>query len=194
MSNILTTSLFWFLAALITLLPISAKAVCDCGTPPCTGQTITYVSLNRDADSNRDLGASSCDGCSDPDGVSTWTLNFSCDGGDCECGRYITGDFWIKDPNCSSSTTANSVRFTSESPSDRDCNGVACNGMAKNPAFNQANTAPYDARAYSSYSGNIVIAGGYDANVDQPSFGAASFVKLISTDPANAVCTGGSNL
>jgi hypothetical protein len=177
---------FATVAAVAALLATpGAQAACDCANPPCSGTSITVTSPNRE-DDLFPMSTASCAGCDDA-GVSTWTLQFTCNGGECACGRYVNGDYWIQDPDCSS--TASGVTFVSESPASRTCGTSACNGLVKNPmsainGFDERATRPY-------VPGLDIAVPGYVANAGP---GPASFVKAISWNPSGGcdtpLCTG----
>jgi hypothetical protein len=168
----------------ILLAADSAWAACDCATPPCTGTTLSQRSpAMRDFSSNTVSPSSSwCEGC-DAGGVSTLTVNFTCGGGACTCGRYITGDYWIVDPNPGSASEG--VAISDITP--RASGGR--NGMDINPV---GEAGPFDSRANSwQYNASENKAVPLTAHAGQ------SLVKAVSLQPSRGDCTlgsmGGSN-
>lgn len=182
---------WWTCAApLLTYLlgATPAGAACDCGAASCTGQSIAVTLPDRDGDVGVGLDASSCSGCNGS-GVATWTLSFTCGGGDCTCGRYVNGDYWVRDPDCGSTTTTGSVRLSAETPSSRNCGGNACNGLVKNPTLDDNG---WDGRISwgPTYTPSLDITLPYDAN-SEAADGAAVFLKALSYNPSSLSCGGG---
>lgn len=99
----------------------AAQAACDCGADSCQGRSINYPAPSWSPE---------------PSNVS---YNFTCNGGDCSCGQYINGDYWIVDSN---------LKFSSITPNESSgCHsGSTCrNGYEVNPSDNVG--SPYDDRA-----------------------------------------------
>ncbi len=156
-----------------------AYAACDCATPPCSGRSVSSSSSDRSFDYT--LGSTSCSGCNSQ-GIGSWTLSFNCAGEDCSCGRYVTGDFWILDPNPASSSVG--VALESEIPAARSSDNLQINGLTRNPST-QDNC--YDARTT-----NVL----YRDSCNVRSFplvanAGESWLKALSLDPAATKCPGG---
>lgn len=102
-------------------------------------------------------------------------MSFSCSGGECTCGRYVTGDYWILDPAPASSGTG--VLVTTVLPRARD----GRNGMEINPADE---AVPFDSRT-TGYDAAQDVALPFTANAGQ------SLVKAVSLEPTHADCSFG---
>lgn len=114
----------WRIAGLVFVAALAlagaASAACDCGADQCTGQSVNYPAPSW---SDQPIAVS---------------FGFNCNGGDCVCGQYINGDYWVVDNNLT-------ITSTSPAASSGCRSGGTCrNGYWINPTSEQ--DTPYDDR------------------------------------------------
>lgn len=147
------------LAATTLDTPVAGSG-CDCGGL-CTGQTITVES---------------------PSTTHDITYNFQCSGGDCTCGQYANGDYWIE----------GSPTFTSMTPAASGSGSGARHGWMVNPI---GKTVSFDGRIvdfdgglmpslpYVASSGESVVKGVSKASVncsDGKDFNCLEFANVVT--------------
>lgn len=131
------------------LFATHARAACDCASAdpnqPCTSQQITYTSPTPDNWKSVTPDAAWCDGCN-TSGAAVITVDFNCDGGDCTCGQYASGDYWVL-PGADGK-----VHFTNRTPDETGSGSTLRNGTALNPA-----PGPLGFQCFDGRQGNVNI-------------------------------------
>lgn len=115
---------------------VPAAGNCDCASTnpaaPCTGTSV-----------NQNIGPT------------TFAWTFSCSGGNCQCGKYVTGDYWVRHPSGGSVTISNVTPSGSQNGVMIDptqsfatgSQGLLGNGVYYSAALNKMLSLPFTVAA-----------------------------------------------
>ena len=156
---------------------------CDCGSTnpasPCTATSITQTIA-----------------------PTTFEWTFSCSGGSCQCGKYVTGDYWVRHPsggdvtisNVTPSGSANGVMIDPSESFATGSQGLLGNGVYYSAALNKMLSLPFTVAANKTVvkaqqctdGGTCTMAytsacGGYAAQ----SYSMLTVVSAVPNDGAN---------